>query len=65
MPKLKTKKTAAKRFKKTKSGKFKFSKAYGAHLLTNKSAKRRRNLRQAAILSKSDEKNIKGMMPYG
>lgn len=65
MPKLKTKKTAAKRFRKTKNGKFKFSKAFGAHLLTGKSPKRRRKIRKATILEKCDEKNIKGMMPYG
>jgi large subunit ribosomal protein L35 len=65
MPKMKTKKTAAKRFRKTKSGKFKFSKAFGAHLLTSKSPKRRRNIRQAAVVASCDVKNIKGMLPYG
>lgn len=65
MPKLKTNRSAAKRFKRTKSGKFKRSKAYGAHLLTGKSPKRRRNLRKSAILSRGDEKQVKGMLPYG
>jgi len=65
MPKLKTNKSAAKRFKSTKSGKFKRSKAFGAHLLTSKSAKRRRNLRKAGMLSTADEKRVKGMLPYG
>ncbi|MFP6582435.1 MAG: 50S ribosomal protein L35 [Candidatus Hydrogenedentota bacterium] len=64
MPKLKTKKSAAKRFRKTKSGKFKLSKAFGAHLLTGKSPKRRRNMRKAAVLSKADAKRVKGMLPY-
>jgi large subunit ribosomal protein L35 len=64
MPKMKTNKSAAKRFRKTKNGKFKFNKAFGAHLLTNKSSKRRRNFRLGSIVSKSDEKNIKGMLPY-
>lgn len=65
MPKMKTRKGAAKRFKSTKSGKFKRSKAYGKHLLTNKSAKRRRNLRKSAILTDSDQKRVSRMLPYG
>jgi len=65
MPKLKTRKCAAKRFKLSKSGKFKRSKAYGAHLLTKKSSKRRRSFRKATILSKSDQKRVKAMLPYG
>ena len=65
MPKMKTKKCAAKRFKTTKSGKFKRSKAYGAHLLTKKSPKRRRNLRKAGILSETDQKRVQAMLPYG
>lgn len=64
MPKMKTKKTAAKRFRKTKNGKFKFSKAFAAHLLTNKSPKRRRNLRQSGVLAPSEVKRIAAMMPY-
>ena len=65
MPKLKTRKCAAKRFKSTKSGKFKRSKAFGAHLLTGKSPKRRRNLRKSAILSSSDQRRVERMLPYG
>jgi large subunit ribosomal protein L35 len=64
MPKMKTNKSAAKRFTKTKSGKFKAKKAFGAHLLTNKSSKRRRNFRQPAVMSKSDVGRIKAMLPY-
>ena len=64
MPKMKTKKSAAKRFTKTKNGKFKAKKAFGAHLLTNKSAKRRRNFRQPAVMSKADQDRIQGMLPY-
>ena len=59
MPKMKTRKCAAKRFKSSKSGKFKRSKAYGAHLLTKKSSKRRRGFRKSAILSESDLKRVK------
>ncbi len=65
MPKMKTRKCAAKRFKASKTGKFKRSKAYGAHLLTKKSSKRRRNFRKATILSESDQKRVKAMLPYG
>lgn len=64
MPKMKTNKSAAKRFKKTKSGKFKFNKGFGSHLLTNKSPKRRRNLRKSATVAPGDMKNVKGMLPY-
>ena len=65
MPKMKSNRGAAKRFRKTKSGKCKRSKAFAAHLLTGKSAKRRRNLRKAAILSKADQKRVEAMLPYG
>lgn len=64
MPKMKTNKSASKRFRKTKSGKLKRSKAYAKHLFTNKSAKRRRNLRKSTILSSADEKRVKAMLPY-
>ena len=49
MPKVKTKRAAAKRFKVTGTGKLKRMKAYKSHILTKKSAKRKRNLRQAAM----------------
>ncbi len=65
MPKLKTRKGAAKRFKSTKSGKFKYNRAYGRHLLTSKSPKRRRNLRKPGIVSSADKKRIERMLPYG
>ncbi len=65
MPKMKTRKCAAKRFKSSKSGKFKRSKSHGAHLLTKKSSKRRRKLRKSTILSESDQKRVKAMLPYG
>ncbi len=64
MPKMKTHRGAAKRFKKTGSGKLKRSRAYKSHLLTGKPAKRTRRLRQAALVDKSDEKRIKRMLPY-
>ena len=64
MPKMKTNRAAAKRFKVTKSGKIKRSRAYTRHLKTGKSAKRRRNLRKAAVLTSADHKRIKEMLPY-
>ena len=64
MPKLKTNKSAAKRFKRTKSGKLKRSKAFGSHLLTSKSSKRRRRLRKAGILVGEDAIRIKKLLPY-
>jgi len=65
MPKLKTKKAAAKRFKRTKNGKIIRRKAFSNHLKTSKSAKRRRNLRKGTLLSPADAANVKHMLPYG
>ncbi len=59
MPKLKTKKTVAKRFKLTKTGKVKRSKAYKSHILTKKNSKRKRKLRRGAITDKTNVKAIK------
>lgn len=64
MPKMKTHKGAAKRFKVTGSGKFKRGHAYTNHILEHKSAKQKRNLRQSALASESDTKRIRKMMPY-
>jgi len=58
MPKKKTKKAAAKRFKKTATGKVKFYRAGGGHLLVGKSRKRRRNLHNSTLLSHADHKRI-------
>lgn len=62
MPKLKTKKSAAKRFKITGSGKIKRSKAYKSHILTKKSSKRKRNLGKSTIVSSADEKKLKHLL---
>ncbi|MEJ5307286.1 MAG: 50S ribosomal protein L35 [candidate division WOR-3 bacterium] len=59
MPKLKTKKTVAKRFKLTKSGKVKRQRAYKSHILTKKSSKRKRKLRRGTITDKTNVKAIK------
>ena len=65
MPKMKTHRGAAKRFKITKKGKVKYRRGYRNHLLTSKSPKRKRQLRKAAYLDESDAKNVKQMLPYG
>jgi large subunit ribosomal protein L35 len=62
MPKLKTKKSAAKRIKVTASGKLKRYKAFHSHILTKKSPKRKRNLRKSTLVSPVDAKNIKKLI---
>ena len=64
MPKLKTNRGAAKRFRITKNGKFKRSHAYAKHLFTGKSPKRRRTLRKSTAVSDGDLKRVKRMLPY-
>ena len=64
MPKMKTTKAAAKRFKKTGTGLLKRNKAYKSHILTKKSQKRKRNLRKAAISDATNVKNMKKILPY-
>ncbi len=65
MPKIKTNRAAAKRFKKTGTGKFTFSKSHGNHILTKKSTKRKRSLRKGQIIKKSDLREIKLLLPNG
>ena len=64
MPKIKTNTAAAKRFKVTGTGKLKRNKAYKSHILTKKSTKRKRNLRQATITDATNVKNMKKVLPY-
>ena len=64
MPKMKTKRAAAKRFKLTGSGKLMRFKANKRHILTKKSTKRKRDLRQSTILDQSNVKNMKKVLPY-
>ncbi|MFB3925959.1 MAG: 50S ribosomal protein L35 [Syntrophales bacterium] len=64
MPKLKTHRGAAKRFSLTGTGKVKRKKAYFSHILTKKSAKRKRNLRKPAVLDDRDAPGIKRLIPY-
>ena len=62
MPKMKTHRGAAKRFKKTGTGKLKYDRAYGSHLFANKSTKAKRHLRKAKIVSSGDFKRIKSLL---
>ena len=64
MAKLKTKRAAAKRFKTTGTGKLMKMKAYKSHILTKKSTKRKRNLRQSTITDATNVKNMKKVLPY-
>ena len=64
MPKIKTSRAAAKRFKVTGTGLLKRSKAYKSHILTKKSTKRKRNLRQTTVTDASNVKNMKKILPY-
>ena len=63
MPKIKTNRAAAKRFRKTGSGKFAFSKSHGNHILTKKTTKRKRALRQDQLVKKSDMKEVRLLLP--
>ena len=64
MPKIKTNRAAAKRFKVTGTGKLKRSKAYKRHILTKKTTKTKRNLRKAAIVDATNVKTMKKILPY-
>lgn len=64
MPKMKTHKSSAKRFKVSSSGKIIRSKAYKSHILTKKTAKRKRNLRKDTTVSSVEVKKIKVLLPY-
>ncbi len=64
MPKQKTKRSAAKRFRVTATGKIKRKKAYLSHILTSKDRKRKRQLRKATFVSPADAKNVKKLIPY-
>ncbi|MDD4334360.1 MAG: 50S ribosomal protein L35 [Desulfotomaculaceae bacterium] len=63
MPKIKTHRGAAKRFKKTASGEFKGSHAFHSHILGKKDAKRKRGLRKATIASAPDARRLKRLLP--
>jgi len=63
--KIKTNRAAAKRFKKTGTGKFVFSKSHGSHILTKKTTKRKRSLRKRQIIDKSNKREVKLLLPNG
>ena len=63
MPKLKTHRGAAKRFKKTATGKFMRSKAFKRHILTSKTRSRKRGLRGTVVVSKADTAQLRKMLP--
>ncbi len=65
MPKLKTKKGVAKRFKITKSGLVKKRSGNTGHLMSKKSSKRKRKLRRSDYLTATEGKKVRRMMPYG
>ncbi|MCQ2603868.1 MAG: 50S ribosomal protein L35 [Spirochaetia bacterium] len=64
MPKMKTRKAAAKRYSLTGTGKIKYKKMGLRHILTKKATKRKRNLRHAGILSKSEAARARVLLPY-
>jgi len=64
MPKLKTHKGAAKRFKKTATGKIKRGKAFKRHILTSKDTKRKRHLDTDTLVSAADAPKVRRMIPY-
>jgi large subunit ribosomal protein L35 len=64
MPKMKTNRGAAKRFKATGSGKIVRNKAFASHLLTRKSTKRKRNLRKSGLVDSTNKKNVARLVPY-
>ena len=64
MPKIKTNKGAAKRFRTTGKGNIKHKKAYKSHILTKKSPGRKRSLRKTTLINKRDARNVQRLIPY-
>ena len=64
MPKMKTKRGAAKRFKVTGTGKVKRARGYRRHILTSKSPKKKRQLRKGTLVAKANQKAMKQLLPY-
>ncbi len=65
MPKIKTNRGAAKRFKKTGSGKFVYAKSHASHILTKKTTKRKRSLRKHRLIDRSNERELRLLLPNG
>lgn len=64
MPKIRTNRGAAKRFKTTGSGKIVRNRAFSSHILTKKSTKRKRRLRKSDLIHSSDKRNVTRLIPY-
>jgi large subunit ribosomal protein L35 len=64
MPKIKTNRGAAKRFRKTGTGKIKRNRAYTSHILTHKTTKNKRHLRQGTLVDGTNHRNISRLIPY-
>ena len=64
MPKIKTRRGAAKRFRKTGSGKIRRSQAFRRHILTKRSSKRKRQLRKATLVDAADVPRVRQQLPY-
>ena len=64
MPKIKTCRGAAKRFRATGNGKLKRGKAFRRHILSHKGRKRKRGLRHPALVSPADARNLRRLVPY-
>jgi large subunit ribosomal protein L35 len=64
MPKIKTKRGAAKRFKVTGTGRVRRRRAYHSHILTSKNRKKKRHLSQGAMIEKVDQAGVKRLIPY-
>lgn len=65
MPKIKTNRAAAKRFKKTGTGKYVYHKSFGSHILSTKSRKRKRSLRKSLLVDATNLKAVKLLLPNG
>ncbi len=65
MPKIKTNRAAAKRFKRTGSGKYMFAKSHASHILTKKTRKRKRALRKQQVLDATNLRAVRRLLPYG
>jgi len=65
MPKMKTNRGAAKRFRSTAKGRFKRAQSHRSHILTKKSTKRKRHLRANSHIAEADQASVKKLLPYG
>ena len=64
MPKMKTRRATAKRFRKTGGGKFKRGRSYRSHLMSHRTRKRKRQLRRNSVVSDAEQKRIQVLLPY-